>query len=73
MFGFETLGSFGCKYLGLNSRLKLGPCVAFNIISAAKRSAIWGQSLPADHFEMALYKKSAIGLPRAVEVCQKRI
>ena len=41
--------------------------------SAAKRSAIWGQSLPADHFEKALYKRSAKGLPEAIEVCQKKI
>ena len=43
------------------------------LISAAKGSAIWGQSLLADHFEMALCKKSAKGLPRAIEVCQKII
>ena len=43
------------------------------ISSAAKRSAKWGQSLPADHFGRALYKRSAKGLPQAIEVCQKKI
>ena len=41
--------------------------------SAANRSAIWGQSLPADHFKRALYKRSAKGLPQAIKVCQKKI
>jgi hypothetical protein len=41
--------------------------------SGAIRSAKGGKGLPADHFEEALYKKSAKGLPQAIQVCQTKI
>ena len=42
-------------------------------LSANARSAKVGKSLLADHFDEALYKKSANGLPHAIQVCQKKI